>query len=164
MFALAERVIVLDSGTIMAEGTPEEVLEAPAHEPQARLAGFENFFDATVTSVSPDAGSMRCRLAGCTVELEVPRARAEPGARVRIAVRAGDILLANREPHGLSARNVLPGKVESIQREGPKVVLRVQTGALFEVHVTPGARESLQLAKDSPVWLVVKTHSCRIVS
>ena len=78
----------------------EEGVRAAAHEPQARLAGFENFFDATVASIRPDAGTMHCRLAGCDQELEVPRARVETGAAVRIAVRAGDILLANQEPRG----------------------------------------------------------------
>lgn len=164
VFALAEHVIVLERGAIMAEGTPEEVLEAPAHERQARLAGFENFFDATVTSIRPDAGTMHCRLAGCDQELEVPRATVDPGAPVRIAVRAGDILLANQEPRGLSARNVLAGSIISMQREGAIVILFVQTGATFEVHVTPGASESLGLAGGQRVWLVIKTHSCRIVS
>ena len=164
VFALAEHVIVLENGTILAEGTSEEVLETPVQEPLAHLAGFENFLDATVTSVSPDAGSMRCRLAGCDVELEVPRARAEPGARVRIAVRAGDILLANQEPQGFSARNVLAGVIVSMQREGATVILFVQAGATFEVHLTPGASESLRLAAGQRVWLVMKTHSCRVVS
>ena len=164
VFALAEHVIVLERGAIMAEGTPEEVLEAPAHERQARLAGFENFFDATVTSIRPDAGTMHCRLAGCDQELEVPRATVDPGAPVRIAVRAGDILLANQEPRGLSASTVLAGSIISRQREGAIVSLFVQTGATFEVHVTPGASESLGLAGGQRVWLVIKTHSCRIVS
>ena len=163
VFALAERVIVLDLGAIVAEGTPGDVLETPAYEPLARLAGFQNFFDATVMSVRPDAGTMHCRLAGCDVELEVLRAKAEPGSAVRIAVRAGDILLASQKPHGLSARNVLPGRVVSIERQGATVVLCVDAGTTFTVHLTPGASEMLKLVSGQPVWLVVKTHSCRIV-
>lgn len=164
VFALAEHVIVLERGTLLAEGTPEQVLETPAHEPLAQLAGFENFFDATVLSVRPDAGTMHCRLVGSEAELEVPRAKAEPGAPVRIAVRAGDILLATEEPRGLSARNILGGTLVSLQREGATVILFVQAGSTFEVHLTPGASDALQLAAGQRVWLVIKTHSCRIVS
>ncbi len=164
VFALAERVIVMENGAIVAEGTPGDVLDTPGYEPLAQLAGFQNFFDASVMSVRPDAGTMHCRLAGCDVELEVLRTNAGPGAAVRIAVRAGDILLANQAPHGLSARNVLPGRVVSIERQGATVVLRVDAGAPFEVHLTPGAIESLQLAPGRPVWMVIKTHSCRVVS
>ena len=164
VFALAEHVIVLQGGKILAEGTPQMVLETPAHEPLAQLAGFENFFDVTVMTLRSDGGTMHCRLAESQVELEVPLARTEPGAAVRIAVRAGDILLATEEPRGLSARNVLPGTVASIQREGATVILLVDAGSPFEVHLTPGASESLHLAPGQRVWLVIKTHSCRIVS
>ncbi len=164
VFALGEQVIVLQDGKILAEGPPQEVLEAPAHESLAQLAGFENFFDATVLSLRADCGTMHCRLAEGHAELEVPLARTEPGADVRIALRAGDILLAIEEPRGLSARNVLPGTIDSIQREGATVILMVHAGCPFEVHLTPGACESLQLTPGQRVWLVIKTHSCRTVS
>jgi molybdate transport system ATP-binding protein len=164
VFALGEHVIVLQHGKILAEGPPQEVLEAPAHESLAQLAGFENFFDATVTSLRADGGTMHCRLAEGQTDLEVPLARTEPGADVRIAVRAGDILLATEEPRGLSARNVFPGEITSMQREGATVILMVQAGCPFEVHLTPGACEALQLTSGQRVWLVIKTHSCRLVS
>lgn len=164
VFALGEQVIVLQHGRILAEGRPQEVLESPAHESVAQLAGFENFFDATVLSLRPDSGTMRCRLAEGQAELEVPLARSEAGAEARIAVRAADILLATQEPRGLSARNVLPGTIASIQREGATMILIVEAGCPFEVHLTPGACEALQLRAGLRVWLVIKTHSCRIVS
>ena len=40
----------------------------------------------------------------------------------------------------------------------------VSAGARFIVHLTPGARDALRLATGDPVWLVIKTHSFRIVS
>jgi molybdate transport system ATP-binding protein len=81
-----------------------------------------------------------------------------------MAIRAGDILLATQLPYGLSARNVLPGTVESIETRGAIVILQVNTGVRFVVHMTPGALRSLELAPDSVVWLVVKTHSCHVVT
>ncbi|NQW03843.1 MAG: molybdenum ABC transporter ATP-binding protein [Acidobacteria bacterium] len=164
VFALGEHVIALKGGRILAEGTPQEVLEMPAHEPLAQLAGFENFFDATVMTVRSSGGTMHCRLADSDAELEVPLARTTEGAAVRIAIRAGDILLAIEAPRGLSARNVLKGTLTSIQREGATMILMVQAGAPFEVHVTPDACESLSLVEGQPVWIVIKTRSCRIVS
>lgn len=164
VFALGEQVIVLQEGKILAEGRPQEVLEAPAIESLAQLAGFENFFDATVTALRPDSGTMHCRIAEGHPGLEVPLARLAPGADVRIAVRAGDILLSTEEPRALSARNVFPGRIASIQCEGATMILIVHAGCRFEVHLTPGACETLQLVPDRHVWLVIKTHSCRIVS
>lgn len=164
VFALGERVVVLDQGRVLATGTPHEVIDLPAHETIAQLAGFENLFTATVVGRRPASGVMQCRLAEGTAELEVPLGLADVGASVRIAVRAGDILLATEEPRGLSARNVLRGTLASFTREGTTIVARVDAGERFVVHLTPGAVESLGLTTAMPVWLVLKTHSCRIVS
>ncbi len=62
VYALGERVIVLEAGKIIAEGTPHEVLDSPRHETVAQLAGFENMFDATVTALHEQDGTMTCRL------------------------------------------------------------------------------------------------------
>jgi len=61
-FALGERVVVLEAGRIIAEGTPQEVLDAPRRETVAQLAGFENVFDAAVTALHEHDGTMTCRL------------------------------------------------------------------------------------------------------
>jgi molybdate transport system ATP-binding protein len=164
VFALGERVLALQAGRIIADGTPQDVLDMPAQEPLAQIAGFENIFDATVTTRRPEVGMMECRLTGAETELEVPLAAVEPGSSIRIAVRAGDILLATERPRGLSARNVLPGRITSIRQEGTTVVATIEAGRPFEVHLTPGARESLALAAGQPTWLVIKSHSCRLVS
>jgi molybdate transport system ATP-binding protein len=162
--ALGERVVVLEHGKVLAQGAPLEVLEAPRHETIAQLAGFENLFDATVTALHQAHGTMTCRLQGCEVDLEVPLARREPGAQVRLAVRAGDILLATRPPSHLSARNLLAGTLVSLQQAGVTVVAQVDCGTRVEVHLTPGARDALQLTPGQPVWLVLKTHSCHLAS
>jgi molybdate transport system ATP-binding protein len=164
VFALGERVIVLHEGRAIAEGVPHEVMDAPAHESMAAITGFENFFDATVCARRPDAGTMQCRLEPGGILFEVPISRAVEGSPIRIAIRAGDILLANQEPRGLSARNVLRGRLVSLEREGPMVTASVDAGAPFVVHVTRGASESLGLSVGDEVWLVIKTHSCRLVA
>ncbi len=164
VFALGERVIVLEHGRVLAEGTPYDVMETPAHERLAQLAGFENFFDAQVGARRLEAGTMLCRLEATDTGLEVPLSGASSGARVRIAIRAGDIIIANQEPHGLSARNILLGRLISLTRDGATSVAEVDAGPRFVVRLTPGACESLGLAAGDRVWLIIKTHSCRIVS
>jgi molybdate transport system ATP-binding protein len=164
VFALGESVVVLDRGRVLAQGTPHEVMRAPHQETVAQLAGFENIFDATVIAAHEDRGTMTCRLAGDQVELETPLVRTQPGSALRIGVRAGDILLATKRPEGLSARNVLPGKVTSIVRRDVIIAARVDVGIEMEVHLTLAARDALQLAPGCEVWLIVKTHSCHLMS
>ncbi len=162
-FALGERVVVLESGRVVAQGLPQEVLTAPRHETVAQIVGFENVFDAEVTALHENQGTMLCRLERSGCELEVPLTRTEPGAAVRVAIRAGDIMIATEHAHGLSARNTIAGKVQSVRREGVTVVLRVDAGVTFEVHVTPSAAEELELIPGRQVWLVIKTYSCNLI-
>lgn len=161
--ALGERVIALEHGKIVSEGTPREVLDAPRRRRLAQAAGFENLLSGTVLDLREPDGVMRVRLADAACEIEVPLGHAAPGDRVRVATRAGDILLATEPPRALSARNILEGKITSIERRGTLVVARVDCGVVFTVHVTPGAERVLELAVGKKVWLVLKTHSCHFV-
>ena len=164
VFALGERVLVLEKGRIVAQGTPHEVMTAPRAETIAQLAGFENILDAVVVSAHEDRGTMTCRIADSRVELETPLVRAETGSALRVGIRAGDILLAIAQPSGLSARNVVPGKILSLEQRDMIVAVRVDCGIEMEVHLTLAARDSLQLQPGRVVWLVVKTHSCHLMA
>jgi len=166
VFALGERVLVLDCGRIVAQGTPHDVLGAPRQETVAQLAGCENIFDAVVESVHADRGTLICRVRHGNennILLETPLVRAEPGSGLRVGIHAGDILLAISAPIGLSARNVIPGRMVSLESRDVIVSARVNCGVEMEVHMTLAARDSLQLAAGREVWLVIKTHSCHLM-
>jgi molybdate transport system ATP-binding protein len=164
VFALGERVLVLDRGRVLAQGTPHDVINAPRQETIAQLAGFENIFEAVVSAAHEDRGTMTCHLLGSKVELETPLVRTGEGSKMRIGIRAGDILLATQCPQGLSARNVLKGKIVSLIRRDVLMVARVEVGVEMEVHLTLAARDALALSAGREVWLVLKTHSCHLMS
>jgi molybdenum ABC transporter ATP-binding protein len=200
VFMLGERMLMLERGKIIAEGTPHEVMSAPRSETVAQLAGFENVFDVEVTSIHEERGTMTCRvnasgavracppavptrpgeINGTTevvsshgdkpavhftqIELETPLVRAEVGSKLRVGISAGDVLLATSVPVGLSARNILPGRVVSLWQRDMIVVVRVDCGIEMAVHLTLAARDSLQLSPGRPVWLIVKTHSCHLLA
>jgi molybdopterin-binding protein len=145
------------------------VLSAPRGETVAQLAGFENIFDAQVTLIHEERGTMTCRVgsarfASAQVELETPLVRAEAGAKLRVGISAGDILLAVSAPIGLSARNVLPGRLLSLSQRDAIVIARVDCGVELSVHLTLGARDSLGLTPGRQVWVIVKTHSCHLLA
>jgi molybdate transport system ATP-binding protein len=163
-FALGEQVIVLEGGRIVAQGQPLDVLRMPRHETIAQLAGFENIFDATVEALHEAEGTMTCRLAATEVDMEAPLTRVSPGGKVRVGLRAGDILLAGQRPELLSARNILPGRIESLTQAGTRVEARVRCGKIFVVHLTAGAVHALSLRAGSEVWLVIKSYSCHMLA
>jgi molybdate transport system ATP-binding protein len=164
VFALGDRVLVLENGRIIADGTPHGVMAAPRRESLAQLIGFENIFHAVVTAAHEDRGTMTCRIANSNVELETPLVRAETGSTLLVGIRAGDILLATIQPAGLSARNILPGRLLSLEQRDVIVAARVNCGVEMEVHLTLAARDSLDLQPGRDVWLIVKTHSCHLMA
>ena len=168
VFALGDEVVMLDAGRIVAQGPPHEVMRAPRLETVAHLSGFENIFDATVLALREARGTMTCKLGtGGPVngeELETPLVRAEVGSRLRVGIRAGDLLLATEIPRGLSARNILPGIIRRLEQRDVIVCAIVDcSGTEFEVHVSLAARDALELAPGNSVWVVVKTHSCHLM-
>jgi len=161
--ALGERVIAIENGRVVSRGSPMDVLDAPRRKRLAQASGFENLFSGTVLELREADGVMRVRLEESACEIEVALGYAAAGDRVNVAIRAGDILLATERPHGLSARNVIEGRILSLEPRGTMVMARVECGVVFLAHVTPGAVRALELIAGRSVWLVVKTHSCHLV-
>lgn len=161
--ALGERVIVIENGRVVSHGVPMDVLDAPRRKRLAQATGFENLLSATVLDLREPDGVMRVRLGETACEIEVPLAHSRVGDRVEVAIRAGDILLASERPRGLSARNILEGRIVSLERRGTMMMARVDCGVMFIVHITPGAVRTLELSAGKQVWVVLKTHSCHLV-
>jgi molybdate transport system ATP-binding protein len=165
VFALGEHVLVLDRGRIVSRGTPHQVLDAPRRETVAQLAGFENIFAATVDSLHEERGTMTCSIGtgADPVQLETPLVRAEVGSHLQVGIRAGDILLAVSKPSGLSARNIIAGRLLTVEQRDVIVSAQVDCGVPIEVHLTLAARDALELGPGKLVWLVIKTHSCHLM-
>jgi len=144
-------------------------------ETVAQLAGFENVFECAFVADHLEQGTMTVRIADCRppsdkgpewgthIELEVPLSRIDRSKPLRVGIRAGDILLASSAPAGLSARNVFRGTIDSLEQRDVMVIARVNGGGgSFEVHITPAARDSLQLKEGGDVWIVMKTYSLQV--
>jgi molybdate transport system ATP-binding protein len=158
--SLSRRVIVIEKGRIVADGEPWRIFQIPLTREQAALSGCENILDAVVEETHLELGTMLCRVNGSDLRLETPLAQKSAGESVVLALRAGDVLVATAAPSGLSARNLLPGRIQSIEDHAGMIELHVLCGEVcFRAHITRGALKNLQLQKEQPVWLVIKTHS-----
>jgi molybdate transport system ATP-binding protein len=154
---LATTVVALEEGRVVAAGEAGEVLADPRVTPLgAREAGA--VLTATVTRHHEDGLT---ELAAGGHALWVAGVPAAPGARVRLRVAAGDVILARGRPDGLSALNVLPGRIERIRAgEGPGTLVSLHTpaGPLL-ARVTRRSAAALGLMVGGEVHAVVKTLS-----
>jgi molybdate transport system ATP-binding protein len=155
---LADRLLVLEAGRVVAEGPLEDVLVRTDLPLLAGRADAATPLRLTVEGHDDARGLTRLR-AG-QAELLTPRLRLAPGAEVRAAALARDVLLATERPRGLSARNILPAVVQAITPRPDGVVLvrvEVAGGPRLLSAVTADAVSDLQLRPGQPVFAVVKS-------
>ena len=157
VMALADDVLVLSGGANVARGRPSTVLADPRLSRIGDYAALENLIDADVVGKRADGWQAELEAGGS--RLLAPGVEAEPGNRVTVSIRASDILVALDVPARISAQNVLPGVVEEIHPQGPRVVLFVNAGARMMVEITPDALRSLGLSVGDRVYLVIKSTS-----
>lgn len=164
--ALGDRMLVVDSGRLVADGPPLEVLAAWRPGGRSTLdrpgLGLRNVWRARIAGPTADGLATRLDLPGGP-ELIVPIQDAPKGKEVLLEIRSDDILLARGPVDGLSARNLLPGRVERVVRHGPEAEVVARTGEIeWIVSVVETAVGTLMLRPGEEVTLVIKARSCRV--
>lgn len=160
--ALCDEVVVLEAGRVRAQGPPADILRHVGFAERA----FENVLAGTVAGVQ--AGTARlCLDSGG--EAHVPAAGLAAGTRAVFAIGSDEILVALDQPTRISARNVLPARVERVEVYPPSDVrvdarLENGTGELLSASLTRASAGELALEAGQPVYLVFKTNSCRVLS
>jgi molybdate transport system ATP-binding protein len=163
-YSLSRRVLVMEKGSVVADGEPHQVFSAPVSRERAALSGYENLFNAVIEETHPALGTMTCRVSGTDLLMESPLANKAVGEAACLGLRAGDILVAITRPSGISARNILSGLIDAIEDRAGMVELRVSCGGTaFCVHITRGALQNLGLQQGQGVWLIIKTHSIQFL-
>ena len=154
---LATTIVLLADGKVAAIGPTSEIMQRLDLFPLTGRAEAGAVIEATVerhddsfgmTVLSSRAGRWMLQ------RLEVPA-----GARVRLRVRARDVMLAKSAPADLSALNVLPGLVAAVgPHDGPVVEIRVDcSGEALIARLTRYSVERLGLAVGTPVFALVKS-------
>ena len=157
VLALADTVLVLDRGRPVAQDRPHRVLaRAGVVAPQA-FDELENLVEAQVEEVQGPDGMARLRLG--RVSLWATAVHSPPGRRVVLSIRAGDIIVALQVPPLISARNVLPARVEEVHPLDSRLLVYADVGQRLVVEITAAAQQELRLRPGMDVYLVVKTNS-----
>ena len=157
---VANRVVRLAEGRVVAEGTPAEVFAA--HLPETSADRFEavSFLSGPVLRESPEfAVSVVGHPAG---EIVVPALLGDGAGTVRVAIQATNVSLATEPPRGLSVRTALAGKVQSIAAgTGASAVVTVALtgGDRIAAYVTRQAIAELGIAEGRTVYALVKAVS-----
>jgi len=146
---LTDRLLVIEDGRVVQQGTPAEVARRPASQYVARLVGL-NLYRGVL---GPDAVTLE---GGAGVLHAAAGVGVAVGGRVLLALRPSAISLHTERPRHASPRNVWPGTVTGVELLTDRVRVQVAGSPPALVDVTPDAVAELDLAAGSPVWLSAK--------
>jgi molybdate transport system ATP-binding protein len=147
---LADRLLVLEDGRIVQEGTPAAVARRPATEYVAKLVGL-NLYAGDV-----DGAKVRLRGGGSFV---VPDHHQH--GEVLVALRPSAVIISADQPQ-TSARNSWPAIVVGLTLLTDRVRIDLEGEPSALVDVTPSAVSELELTSGSRVWLTAKATDLEV--
>lgn len=154
---LASTMIVLSAGKVLASGPVEEVMGRPELFPAAGRYEAGSVLDARVVAHDAEFGLTELETAGGM--LRVPRLDNAVGSRLRVLIRARDVMIATERPHQISALNILAGRIVALQDDGRPIgeaTIAVGEGAI-RARITRRSMSQLGLVPGREVFAVVKT-------
>lgn len=155
---LAEHMLVLSEGRVVAHGAVQEVLERIDLGPVT--GRFEAGAVLSATVLGHDETFQLTHIETSGQSLSIPRAQVAPGSELRLRVRARDVSLAVKYPEGLSIRNVLKGTVADISEEPEtafaEVAVKLPMGTL-RARITRASVHDLSLCPGTAVYALIKS-------
>ncbi len=148
---LADRLLVLEDGRIVQEGTPAHVARQPATEYVAKLVGLNLY--------AGHADGPAVALAGGGSFIIPDHGQ---HGDVLVAVRPSAVVVSSQPPRSSSARNTWPARVVGLTLLADRVRLDLDGQPPALVDVTPAAVADLSLHRGSEVWLTVKATDLEV--
>ena len=155
MIALADRVLVLEngkSGNIFDR--PDDILNRVLTS-AGQEDDIENGFELPVKSLDPSGGLAVLDLGGQELKAVYHDGQIKP--RLRIGIRARDIIVARAPVTGISARNCLTARLNAIVRAGQHVWLEADcAGQIVRAGISASACDELGLKTGQDVYFIIK--------
>ncbi|MEU2063926.1 ABC transporter ATP-binding protein [Streptomyces sp. NPDC013455] len=147
---LADRLVVVESGRVVQEGTPADIARHPRTDYIARLVGLNLY---------------RGQAAGHTVRLDTGPAittTEELSGPAFVAFPPSAVTLFRDRPSGASARNLWRCEVAGLETHGDQIRADLTGELPLAADLTTVAAAELDLRPGAPVWATVKaaqTHA-----
>jgi molybdate transport system ATP-binding protein len=158
--ALGDQMAVLAGGRIRQVGPVLDVFRRPADLAVAESVGVESVLPARVERVVEGLAELRV---GPALLRAVDLSGDLEARDVFACIRAEDVTLERGAGQAASARNHLPGRIVSIDSEGPIERLALDCGFPLAALITRHAREEMALRPGAPIVAAVKATAIHLV-
>lgn len=162
-FALADRILVLESGRVTQEGSPHDLIAAPATPFVAAFTGAELLLDGVVLETTEGMATVRTTDGATLSAIAGTEPSApSPGDPVHIAYRPEDVLLVGGTADApVSARNRFRLRVGGITPVGGLLRVRLEGPPQLIALITRDAAAELGLAAGVHITALVKATALR---
>jgi len=156
---MSDRVVVMNSGSIIQQGAPLEVMNNPANEFVASFVGMDTILEGNVVKASESF-----------ITVSVPGAEidavgnSKPGEKVYCCIRPENVSIELINPDDLtSARNVFAAEIRDISSLGPFLKLTLDCGFPLVSYVTREAFTRLDLKEGKKVFSAFKATAVHVI-
>ena len=156
---LSDTLVILSGGKVRAAGPTIELMQRLDLLPMVDGGETGALVEATVQGHDDPYGLTT--LASRAGQWKVPRFDIAPGKRIRMQIRARDVMISLRRPEDMSALNVVAAVVAEIgPMDGPGVEIKLDcSGEALVARLTRYSVERLSLRPGTPVFAIVKSVS-----
>jgi tungstate transport system ATP-binding protein len=152
---LSSRVVVLNCGQVVQDGSPAAVMNSPVNEFVANFVGMETILEGVVLSNQDQ--QMTLRVDGHEIDAIGSQ---QPGEAAYCCIRPENVTVSVGDPgHATSARNVYAGRIVEIASLGPFLRLRLDCGFPLTSYVTRESFANLALCQGGLVYASFKATS-----
>ena len=156
---LATDIVMLAGGRVSASGPAEDILQQLDLLPAEERHQGGSLLEMVVAEHDTDFGMSVLRSPAGEVRIfghDVP-----VGSRVRVRIRASDVLVATQRPEGLSALNILSGRIGHVHYgDGLLSNVTIDCGGQSVIaRITSRSARTLDLKPGQPAFAVIKTVS-----
>ncbi len=157
---MADRILVMDQGELVQNGTPHEIYDCPATPFVASFIGSMNF----IPGVTKEAGGL-LRL-GDSHLLALNTEAVPQGAQALVAIRPEDVRI---NPNGSAGPNAFHATILDMEYKGASIRIRfkpteLSTKPIIEAEVPTGHVRNLQLAAGKGAVIDLPEDRIRVYS
>jgi molybdate/tungstate transport system ATP-binding protein len=144
--SLAKRVGVIHNGSIIQEGTVDEVFKNPSNRFVARYAGIRNFFKVDIAGENGE-------LSGITKHNV--RFKLDSGIKAKsgLIILKGDSIQISRLNSGSNMNNKIKGRISEIIPSEFGMEITIDSGDLFYINLAGSVFEDQQFKEGEDVWM-----------
>jgi len=154
--SLGNQIAVMDHGSILQSGTPDEIFHYPRNGFVAHFIGMKNFFPAVIRV---DDGIPSAETPG---KVKIRLNSGQDNKKGFVMIRGEDIILSSVIPD-TSAVNVFQGLVKEISATPGGIDICLEAGEIFHALVTSQSVDKLGIREGMQLWLSFKATAVKFI-